>query len=111
MNQENEDMLDALEEKCEGCKDLVSLGKERGYLLYDEVNNILPDDVRSSEDLDTIFFVFGDAGIELIDPDDSFAAIKGKDGPEAPREEEDAEFEQATEETEKTKNSGTTKQL
>lgn len=102
MNQENEDMLDAIEEKCEGFKDLVSLGKERGYLLYDEVNNILPDDVRSSEDLDTIFFVFGDAGIELIDPDDSFAAIKGKDGPEAPREEEDAEFEQATEETEKT---------
>ena len=102
MNQENEDMLDSIEEKCEGFKDLVSLGKERGYLLYDEVNNILPDDVRSSEDLDTIFFVFGDAGIELIDPDDSFAAIKGKNGPEAPREEEDAEFEQATEETEKT---------
>ena len=95
-------MLDSIEEKCEGFKDLVSLGKERGYLLYDEVNNILPDDVRSSEDLDTIFFVFGDAGIELIDPDDSFAAIKGKNGPEAPREEEDAEFEQATEETEKT---------
>ena len=102
MNQENEDMLDSIEEKCEGFKDLVSLGKERGYLLYDEVNNILPDDIRSSEDLDTIFFVFGDAGIELIDPDDSFAAIKVKDGPEAPREEEDAEFEQATEETEKT---------
>ncbi len=102
MNQENEDMLDSIEEKCEGFKDLVSLGKERGYLLYDEVNNILPDDIRSSEDLDTIFFVFGDAGIELIDPDDSFAAIKIKDGPEAPREEEDAEFEQATEETEKT---------
>jgi RNA polymerase primary sigma factor len=102
MNQENEDMLDSIEEKCEGFKDLVSLGKERGYLLYDEVNNILPDDIRSSEDLDTIFFVFGDAGIELIDPDDSFAAIKVKDDPEAPREEEDAEFEQATEETEKT---------
>ena len=102
MNHENEDMLDSIEEKCEGFKDLVSLGKERGYLLYDEVNNILPDDIRSSEDLDTIFFVFGDAGIELIDPDDSFAAIKVKDDPEAPREEEDAEFEQATEETEKT---------
>ncbi len=102
MNHENEDMLDSIEEKCEGFKDLVSLGRERGYLLYDEVNNILPDDIRSSEDLDTIFFVFGDAGIELIDPDDSFAAIKVKDDPEAPREEEDAEFEQATEETEKT---------
>ena len=102
MNHENEDMLDSIEEKCEGFKDLVSLGKERGYLLYDEVNNIIPDDIRSSEDLDTIFFVFGDAGIELIDPDDSFAAIKVKDDTETPREEEDAEFEQATEETEKT---------
>ena len=102
MNQENEDILDSIEEKCEGFKDLLHLGKERGYLLYDEVNNILPDDVRSSEDLDTIFFVFGDAGIELIDPDDSFAAIKVKDDQETPREEEDAEFEQATEETEKT---------
>ncbi len=102
MNQENEDILDSIEEKCEGFKDLVALGKERGYLLYDEVNNILPDEIRSSEDLDTIFFVFGDAGIELIDPDDSFAAIKGKNNQEAQREEEDAEFEQATEETEKT---------
>jgi RNA polymerase primary sigma factor len=37
----------ALEEKYEQMRDLVALGKDRGYLLYDEVNDILPAEVHS----------------------------------------------------------------
>jgi len=41
-----------LEEKYEAVKALIVLGKERGYLLYDEVNDSLPAEVHSSEEID-----------------------------------------------------------
>ena len=37
-----------LEEKYEAVKQLIVVGKERGYLLYDEVNDSLPAEVHSS---------------------------------------------------------------
>ncbi|HLV01201.1 MAG TPA: RNA polymerase sigma factor RpoD [Acidobacteriota bacterium] len=78
MSEENEDLLSAIEDKYDGVKDLINLGKEKGYLLYDEVNDVLPDDIESSEDLDNIFYLFGDAGIEVIDSEDEFGHIKKK---------------------------------
>jgi RNA polymerase primary sigma factor len=48
-------------------KELITLGREKGYLLYDEVSSVLPDHINSSKDLDSIFSLFGDAGIEVID--------------------------------------------
>ena len=68
---ENEEKL-SIEEKYDGVKELITLGKEKGYLLYDEVNDFLPDDIHSSEDLDNIFYLFGDAGIEIIDTEEDF---------------------------------------
>ena len=61
-----------VEEKYDGVKELIALGKEKGYLLYDEVNDRLPDDIHSSEDLDAIFYLFGKAGIEVIDSEEDF---------------------------------------
>ncbi|MDA2939279.1 RNA polymerase sigma factor RpoD, partial [Acidobacteria bacterium AH-259-A15] len=61
------DKYEGIEEKYDGVKELMNLGKEKGYLLYDEVNDALPDDIKSSKDLDSIFYLFGDAGIEVID--------------------------------------------
>jgi hypothetical protein len=40
-----------IEEKNEQVRQLIAMGKERGYLLYDEVIDILPAEVRSSEAL------------------------------------------------------------
>ena len=56
---------------------LIDIGKEKGYLLYDEVSDLLPPEISSSaEDLDDLFSAFGTAGIEVIDTDDqSFAAL------------------------------------
>jgi RNA polymerase primary sigma factor len=80
----------SIEDKYEGVKELIALGKERGYLLYDEVNDALPDDIESSEDLDGIFYLFGDAGIEVIDSEQQFGTVgkrtrrkTGEDGQEA----------------------------
>ena len=42
MSRENEDLLLEIEEKYEGVKELMASGKEKGYLLYDEVNDLLP---------------------------------------------------------------------
>jgi RNA polymerase primary sigma factor len=56
---------------------LVDIGKERGYLLYDEVSDLLPREIgASAEDLDELFSAFGTAGIEVIaGADQNFAAL------------------------------------
>jgi len=64
-----------LEEKYEEVRQLIVLGKERGYLLYDEVNDVLPEEVHSPEDLDDMFLLFDSLGIEMVDSEDKF---KGK---------------------------------
>ncbi len=43
------------------------MGKEKGYLLYEEVNDLLPSDVRSAEDLDDLLSMFDNAGIEVLE--------------------------------------------
>jgi RNA polymerase primary sigma factor len=49
------------------------LGKEKGYLLYDEIYDLLPDEVVSlPEELDAIYIRFGDLGIEIIDRPDRY---------------------------------------
>lgn len=48
-------------------KQLLILGKERGYLTYDEVNESLPADILSSRDMDELFEMFGEADIEIVD--------------------------------------------
>jgi RNA polymerase primary sigma factor len=52
----------SIEEKYDEIRQLISMGKEKGYLLYDEVNELLPSDITSPEDLDDLFSTFGSAG-------------------------------------------------
>ena len=60
----------SIEDKYDEVRQLISIGKEKGYLLYDEVNELLPPDViSSSEELDDLFSTFGSAGIEVVDSD------------------------------------------
>jgi RNA polymerase primary sigma factor len=46
---------------------LISLGKEKGYLTYDELNDVLPPGLTSSEQIDSILSLFGDMDIEILD--------------------------------------------
>ncbi|MFQ5694478.1 MAG: RNA polymerase sigma factor RpoD [Terriglobia bacterium] len=57
----------AIEDKYDCIRQLILLGKERGYLLYDEVNDLLPADMHSSEEIDSVLSAFDDAGIEILE--------------------------------------------
>jgi RNA polymerase primary sigma factor len=48
-------------------KNLIALGKERGYLTYAEVNDHLPDDMVDAEQIESIITTFSDMGIQVYD--------------------------------------------
>jgi len=56
-----------IEEKYDAVRQLISMGKERGYLLYDEVNAILPAEVHSSEEIDDLLSTFERCGIDIYE--------------------------------------------
>jgi len=94
--------LESTAEKYEGMKELITLGREKGYLLYDEVNSVLPDHISSSKDLDSIFSLFGDAGIEVIDSAKVLEVGKQKTRSQEPEEEREHRPDPAVESLEKT---------
>ncbi len=58
----------SIEEKHPEVKQLVSLGKDKGFLLYDEIYEILPEELTSvPEELDEIYIRLADLGIEVVD--------------------------------------------
>jgi len=66
----------AFDDKFDQLNKLISMGKEKGYLLYDEVNDLLPSDVHSAEDLDDLLSMFDNAGIEVLESPRAKAAEK-----------------------------------
>ncbi len=52
---------------------LISLGKEKGYLTYEEVNDVLPSDVVAPEQIDDLMHLFGENEIDIVD-----TAMKGE---------------------------------
>src|SRR5512141_3219239 len=48
-------------------KQLIDLGKEKGFLTYEEVNDLLPPDMVSSDQIDDVMSMFGDMDIEIVD--------------------------------------------
>jgi len=46
---------------------LISIGKEKGYLTYEEINDVLPSDIVSPKQIDDIMMLFGEMDIELIE--------------------------------------------
>ena len=56
---------------------LIDIGKEKGYLFYDEVSDLLPAEIgASAEDLDELFSALGTAGIEVIAAADQNSALE-----------------------------------
>jgi len=66
----------SIEDKFDEVQQLIIIGKEKGYLLYDEVNDLLRADITSSDELDDLFSTFGSAGIEVVDSDQKFREEK-----------------------------------
>jgi RNA polymerase primary sigma factor len=48
-------------------RELVDSGKEKGYVLYDEVNELLPDDISTGPELDDLLADFDSAGVEILE--------------------------------------------
>ncbi len=57
----------ALEDKFDDIKKLIDAGKEKGYLTYDEVNDLIPHDVHSADDLEDLMTTIGTQGIDVLE--------------------------------------------
>ncbi|MBM4123991.1 MAG: RNA polymerase sigma factor RpoD, partial [Nitrospira sp.] len=79
-------------------KKLISRGKEKGYLTYEELNSTLPAEMVSSEQLNNLMTIFGEMDIEVIDASEGDRFQKAADGEEVT---EDAEEKEEAEEEEK----------
>ena len=78
---------------------LISLGKEKGYLTYEEVNDVLPSNVVTPDQIDDLMHLFGENGIDIVDTTvkgEIVAAAKGDrdkegaDGANAPSSKSDS---------------------
>ena len=78
-------------------KKLISIGKEKGFLTYDELNSTLPAEVVSSEQFGSIMTMFGEMDIEIVDAPEGDRAPKNRsavpDQEEAGEDTEDSEAE------------------
>ena len=73
----------SIEEKYDEVRQLITMGKEKGYLLVEEVNDMLPSEISSADELDDIFSMFGSMGIEVVDSEQKFREPKdGEEGQE-----------------------------
>ena len=57
----------ALNDKFDDIQKLIDAGKEKGYLTYGEVNDLIPHDVHSPDDLDDLLTTIGTQGIDVLD--------------------------------------------
>jgi len=57
----------ALEDKYDDIKKLIDAGKEKGYLTYDQVNDLIPQDVQSPDDLEDLLTTIGTQGIDVLE--------------------------------------------
>ena len=69
----------SLEEKYDEVRQLIAIGKEKGHLSYDEVNELLPAEITSSDELDDLFTTFGNAGIEVVESEQKYREDKTRD--------------------------------
>ncbi|HTX34191.1 MAG TPA: RNA polymerase sigma factor RpoD [Bryobacteraceae bacterium] len=62
----------ATDDKLDGLQRLVQMGKEKGYVLYDEVSDVLPGDMAAGASLDEVLSNLDVAGIEILEEPKDF---------------------------------------
>ena len=72
-------------------KNLIGLGKERGYLTYAEINDHLPDDIQDPEQIDSIIGMISDMGIQVYEEAPDAEALLMSDAPPAVTDEDAVE--------------------
>jgi len=82
-------------------KKLISIGKEKGFLTYDELNSTLPAEVVSSEQFGSIMTMFGEMDIEIVDAPEGERQQKPRSTAEPEEASEEADEGDAGEDSEK----------
>src|SRR5262249_57978743 len=63
----------AIEERYEQVRNLITIGRERGYLVLDEMNEALPDEVSGSvEEIEDLYEALGNHGIEVVESEEQW---------------------------------------
>jgi RNA polymerase primary sigma factor len=57
----------ATEDKYSRLKELIDTGKQKGYVLYDDVSEVLPDEMTAGPELEDLLADFDTAGVELLE--------------------------------------------
>lgn len=76
--------------------ELIALGKEKGHLTFEEVNNILPIDIVSSEEIDEILGILGEENIRLVDSEEDLSKEPAEEEAEEKKEEAPEKEEEVT---------------
>ncbi len=95
-NFDEKDIKEALSEKA--IKQLLALGKQRGFITYEELNEALPEDKLSSEQIEDIMSMISDMGVNVVEDEEAEQEEKPKRTPFD--EENEAEAEEAPEPSE-----------
>src|SRR5215207_483165 len=66
-------------------KKLIKTAKQRGFVTYDELNEVLPSEEVTSEQIEDTMSMLSDMGINVIDTDEAEEAAPEEGAPEAPR--------------------------
>ena len=80
----------------EEVQQLIDIGKEKGYLTYDEVNDVLPADMVSSDQIEDVMSMFGEMDIEVVDSEQK-SEVQPADQQNADSDSSDNEEEEETE--------------
>jgi RNA polymerase primary sigma factor len=94
-------------EKTKEIQQLIDVGKEKGYLTYEEVNDVLPEEITSADQIDDVLSMFDELDIEIVDHEDDAKspkkktpATKGGEASAAPSKEKEEEEKEEKEEEE-----------
>lgn len=96
-DQDNDTTL--LDTRSGAVKKLIARGKERGYITFDELNAVLPQDQMSSEQIEDVMAALSEMGMQVVeneDNDDTEAAPAAETKSEDSTEEEESETEEAS---------------
>lgn len=70
------------EQRSKEVETLITMGKEKGFLTYNQVNDILPPDVLDENQIDDVMTMFGEMDIEVVD-DEQKAPLRKDEGEDA----------------------------
>src|SRR4030067_2222430 len=74
--------------KIKEVEQLISIGGEKGFLAFDEVNEIPPNDIVSSDQIDDVLMMFDEMDIDVVD---DLQGLKGEEEKNLEKEEREGE--------------------